>query len=347
MGNSKFLMNLHSKFRLNGSPYSEWRLTVTSKEDIAIKDFVEDWNSEKSSFEFYTSGSTGNPKTILHSRRLLVHSAVSTAKALNLETGISADLCLPFSFVAGKMMLIRAMVNGFNLNLRKAGLAHLALLSKPSDFVALTPYQVESLIAQNPNWLFNIGVLIIGGGAVNAALRQKLIKHPGKVFATYGMTETASHVALQNLKLADSNCFKALLGVSFSVDSNNRLIINAPEWNCDGLVTNDVVELIDSTQFVWLGRFDSVINSGGIKIHPEEIETLCQPLFNSNLLAMGLPHNQLGEEVVLLVEGERSINEVDLRSLPKYKRPKQIIYLPNFEYTHTGKIDRKKTASLI
>jgi O-succinylbenzoic acid--CoA ligase len=94
-----------------------------------------------------------------------------------------------------------------------------------------------------------------------------------------------------------------------------------------------------------------VINSGGIKLHPEQIEKKLSKIIDQRLFVIGMPDDALGEKLVLFVENEfsedflqkleKEINQ--LKSLEKYERPKKIYFIEKFEETHTGKIHRENT----
>ena len=76
------------------------------------------------------------------------------------------------------------------------------------------------------------------------------------------------------------------------------------------LQTSDIVEIIAPTQFIWLGRHDFVINTGGIKIPPEKIEALLKTQVSQNLMLTSLPDELLGQRVVLLVEATQYLRSI-------------------------------------
>jgi hypothetical protein len=88
------------------------------------------------------------------------------------------------------------------------------------------------------------------------------------------MTETISHVALR--KIGQENEYHSLPGIHFTSE-NDCLTIHYPEIHSTPIPTTDVVELIDEHSFRWKGRSDFAINSGGKKIHPEELEKRLSP----------------------------------------------------------------------
>src|SRR5690606_24613792 len=85
-----------------------------------------------------------------------------------------------------------------------------------------------------------------------------------------------SHIAAKRLnpeKKKDKPVpFKVLPDIVISTDDRSCLVINAPKLSEDIITTNDVVEIITYKKFHWKGRYDNVVNSGGIKLFPEEIE---------------------------------------------------------------------------
>ena len=306
-----------------------------------LQEVVAFWLSAQNVLLVQTSGSTGVPKAIALSRSVLLHSAKSTLAFLGLDGG-SALHFLPAKYIGGKMMLLRALVANMHIELVEP---HAALpeLTREYDLVALTPMQA----AKSINQLQHFRHIILGGGAVSVQLIAALQQLPGKVYNSYGMTETASHVALKILNGPDkSDFFVAMDGVTFSCDNRGCLVIHAPAWQAPELVTNDVVKLISTTQFKWLGRFDNVINSGGVKISPEELEHKLARQLNVPFFIGALPDEILGEKVVLVIASKDEI-ALDFNVLPKLYRPKETYYLPEFIYTETHKINRKATLSLL
>jgi O-succinylbenzoic acid--CoA ligase len=122
------------------------------------------------------------------------------------------------------------------------------------------------------------------------------------------------------------------------------LVIHAPRISPEVIITNDIVELVDENQFIFLGRMDNVINSGGIKLIPEQIEQKLVGKISQRFFIASKPDDELGEKVVLVIEGEK--HELDnsiYESLVKYEKPKEIIFIPKFLDTATGKIMRNET----
>ncbi len=349
--------NTHSNFKLNGIHYTFAELPEIGyslikegdEHEVLIGDFLLDWTSQSTTVTVLTSGSTGKPKKIPLKKNHMVNSASATGNHFGLKAGDTALLCLPSSGIAGKMMLVRAMVLGLELEYVSPSSTPLENCRAEYDFAAMVPLQVESSLEQ----LSQIKTLIIGGAPISKALKEKLTTVSTNCYETYGMTETITHIACKKIGTESANYFETLPDVSVSTDDRNCLVINAPTISDTIVITNDIVKLIDETKFHWLGRFDSVINSGGIKIIPEQLEEKLLQLIKSRFFIAGIPDSKLGQKVVLIVEDIsvfkpgllQKIKRLDCIS--KYEVPKEIHFLKSFVETESGKIHRKKTLQQI
>ncbi len=345
--------SIHRAFRLNGIPYSFEDLDeigyslVKEGEDfeIGIGDFLLDWASERPTLEVQTSGSTGSPKTIVLKKAQMIHSARATGAHFGLSEGDSALLCLPGAGIAGKMMLVRAMVLGLHLDYVKPSSNPLGDTLKNYDFAAMVPLQLQNSI----NQLDRIKTLIVGGAPVSRTLKDQIKKSKTQIFETYGMTETITHIASRRLNGEEADSFTLLPNIKISQDDRGCLVIDAPNIADEIITTNDLVELEDENSFRWLGRADSVINSGGIKLVPEQIEEKLSGSIADRFFLAGLPDKKLGQKLVLFVENadlnktELLKNLSSLNNLSKYEVPKEIVLLGSFAETPTGKILREET----
>ena len=194
----------------------------------------------------------------------------------------------------------------------------------------------------------------MGGAPVSSQLIDFNKTSSTKIFETYGMTETITHVAVRPLNhfetKADDKAFEILPDISISLDDRKCLVINAPNISDEPVITNDIVELVSEKKFIWLGRYDNVINSGGIKLIPEQIEQKLSTLIDSRFFVSALPDVKLGQKLVLVIEGENieGLRELINKSdLDKFELPKEIFYVPSFQNTANGKIIRDKSLSMI
>lgn len=310
-------------------------------EGDAERAFMEEWNSAGEFVTAHTSGSTGQPKEIKLRKSDMMKSARSTN--IRFAIGSSSRLFSPLSakYIAGKMMIVRAMEAQCEL-----------ILETPSnnplhndyggeiDLMAVVPSQCLELI-RNPLAHKQLQNLIVGGAPMSGNIERQLHEMPWKTFATYGMTETCSHVAL---RMCGDSSFEAMPGICFRHDERECLIIDAPDFSFKEITTNDVVELHDPHHFKWLGRFDNVINSGGIKLYPEEIEKQLEGKLPHPFYISAVTDEKWGEAVGLtLLDGSIAPDqalEICRSTLPPYSIPKHIRLKKQLDYTPNGKLKR-------
>ncbi len=325
----------------------------TFRQDLT--NFLSEWFDASAEIEVHTSGSTGRPKELWVEKGRMIESACLTCSFLGLKKGDSALLCMPLKYIGAKMVVVRSLVAGLDLLPVTPSGHPLKHLRKAPDFAAMTPMQVyNSLQSEEEKTLLqDIRHLIIGGGAIDASLAETLKDFPHAVWSTYGMTETLSHIALRRLNGPEaSDWYTPFEGVSIRLDKDGTLIIHAPLVCKEALKTNDIAELNSQGSFRIIGRKDNIINSGGIKIQIEQVETLLKVHLSQPFLITSTPDAKYGEVVVLLVEGNlpEGIAHTCEAVLPPYHRPKRILSVPCIPLTETGKPDRalaKKIAAVL
>lgn len=317
------------------------KLPTFSNEEINIVSFLKEWFSNTISIQSSTSGSTGTPKIIDLQKSDVLKSAELTCAYFNLKKGDSSLLCLPTNFIAGKLMLIRALHAQMNLISAPPTRNPLKDIKQPVDFAAMTPMQVRTVLKENPERLNTIKTLIIGGAPVDQQLENQLKDFSTICYATFGMTETITHIALR--KLNQEQFYTALPSIELEQTDDHCLIIKAPHLPQQKLITNDIIELISPTQFIWKGRKDNVINTGGIKIQAEVLEQKIAKLTpNNRLFISTIPDETYGNKIILIIESNSPFT-IDFSTLDKYEKPKNIYWTNKFEETETGKINRKET----
>lgn len=342
--------------KINSQQTQQW------ERDIYL--FIQDWLSDKEYIVVKTSGSTGEPKVISLKKKWLEYSATQTCNFFNLNKQSTALLCLPAAFIAGRMMIVRAFVSGMNLITVEPSsnpFINQSIIppdgyrgNPPFDFIALTPFQLhQSLQTLKSNPL--VKSIIVGGGEVRPSLENEVQDLPIDIYATYGMTETSSHIALRRVNGSERENFYTVIGhTSINLDNRGCLIIENPNLFDGKLITNDLVEIIDSRKFRWLGRYDNIINSGGVKIKPEEIELTIASLHPNPMVISSIPDEKLGEAVVLVMECDELSNEEKENLLKQlknlvhpYANPKHIYTIPKLPETPTGKFDRKTLRAML
>lgn len=307
-----------------------------------LKAFLQEWFDPSPTLIVHTSGSTGVPKAIRVRKAQMMQSAQMTCRFLGLQAGDSALLCMPLRYIAGKMVVVRALVAQLDLRLAVPSGHPLAYVKRSPTFAAMIPLQIYNSLQHKEEQIMLMGIkqLLIGGGSIDTALEQAIRILPGAIYSTYGMTETLSHIALRRLNgQQTSPRYTPLEGVQVSLSEEGTLRIEAPLVCDQPLVTNDVAKLYPDGSFIILGRKDNIINTGGIKIQIEEVEQGLKSILNHPFAITSLPDPKFGERIVLLYTGD-ALAPDNLISLPKYQRPKSIFYTQEIPLTETGKINR-------
>ena len=310
----------------------------------SINSFLKEWESSDEHVYVHTSGSTGPPKTIQLKKEHMIISAKKTLSQLQIADASTLHLGLSTKTIAGKMMLVRALVNDSNLIVSEVSTNTLAKINEPIHFSAMVPLQLENYLQSQVNK--PIETIIVGGAPINRQLEQEATKSLSIIYHTFGMTETISHIALRRLSNEANEPYRALPGIQFSCNIHNELMISFPEISEIPIETRDIIELITPTTFNWIGRSDNCINSGGIKFFPENIEQRIGQIIACPYIISSIPDKKLGQILVLLVESDDSIqfSKADFSELlGKFELPKYFQTIKEFIKTANGKINRTLT----
>jgi len=342
--------NIHNRFLLNGNHYRFEDLFEIAYSFIkegeahekAIGDFLIDWIRPNEIITLKTSGSTGKPKIIHYHKQAMVNSALATGDHFGVKIGDRALHCLNADFIAGRMMLVRAMILGLEIDLVPPQGNVLQSVDKIYDFAAMVPLQVQHAIHD----LDKVKTLLIGGAACSIQLKEKLSQKLTQCYETYGMTETVTHIAASKIN-ADSHYFYPLPGVKLSTNEQGCLVIDVPYLSDKQIITNDLVTLEKEGHFMLKGRVDNVINTGGVKVIPEEVEAKIAAVISLPFFIGAVEDENLGQKVMLFVEGESTVGILsqlaELTVLSKYELPKGVHALSTFERTPNGKVMRQAT----
>jgi O-succinylbenzoic acid--CoA ligase len=350
------MFQLHFDNQVFSDP-EDFRADFGSLPDFAESAFTfcRSWLSGEHSFVQHTSGSTGVPKKIELSREQMQASAMATRDFFGNSSDTTLLCCLNPVYIAGKMMLVRAMVWNCPIWLVEPTSAPLEQVNFSPDFVAMVPLQAEQSIqhADSLTKLQTIGNLIIGGAQLSEKLKGELIEHGIQAWQTYGMTETVSHIALARIS-RESLIYETLPGVEIGQDSRGALWIKSPMSGSGKVQTNDLVELKSERSFSWLGRTDFVINSGAIKLHPEVLEQRVEPLIQkffpgARFFFFGENDEKLGQKLVLILESgpdiekSKKLTAAFANILGRFEVPKEVYFSQEFVMTLNGKINRHQT----
>ncbi|MDD7318180.1 MAG: AMP-binding protein [Prevotella sp.] len=311
-----------------------------------IEQFYEEWNNDSELIEVQTSGSTGKPQKMLVKKTLMLASACRTNDFFGLRSNDRALLCMSLDYIAGKMMAVRAIERGLQLDVVEPCGNPLAQCKGRYDFVAMVPMQVWNTLHcdDTRQRITDIDNLLIGGGSINNDIERELSAVSCRAWSSYGMTETLSHIALR--RVGKSQWYEPLRGVSLSISEDGCLVVTDKTTETFNMKTNDMAEFSpDGRLFRILGRKDNVICSGGIKIHAEEVERLVAAVFSRPFMITKCPDEQFGEAVVMVIEGYGDAiigkaRAVCAEVLPKYWQPRQYVVVDKLPRTATLKVRR-------
>lgn len=255
-------------------------------------------------------------------------------------------------------MVVRALERKLKLSVATPSAKPVQNLDVTIDFCAMSPLQVENSLHK----IHFIKNLIIGGAQVSQSLKNKISQSlkdkntETTVYETYGMSETLSHIALKQIYPVSEEYFSVFKGIEIALDERRCLKISAPALHPEILQTNDLVELKDDRHFKFLGRIDNVINSGGLKIHPEELESLLHRYIPREAAFLGVNDEKLGQKLVLVIEGDQTkdltsqldeaLKETE-KTFSKNHLPKTIHFIPVFPRIPNGKLNRKELLHLL
>ncbi|TAF67753.1 MAG: acyl-CoA synthetase [Cytophagales bacterium] len=328
---------------------------LEANEQTALQ-FCIDWLKGKEEFTLKTSGSTGTPKNISLKRQNMQWSAKATIKALQLQNVKKALICLPTQYIAGTMMLVRALEHHWDIYLTTPKANPLEQLPQnyQPDFTALVPTQLTNIL-QNTHTQHiaqKMQSILIGGAAIEETLIEQCQSIKTPIYSSYGMTETISHIALRRINGAEkTNYYITLPQVDIDQDERQCLKIKAQVTDNEWITTNDIVEVLPQKQgFRLLGRADNIINTGGIKIQPETIEKKIAHFLppDTPFFITAIADSYWGNKVVLLIQSSQTIDLNTIKEKLKpillpHEMPKEIHLFSPFLYTETGKIQRKTT----
>jgi o-succinylbenzoate---CoA ligase len=357
-------MNNHPiAIRINGQAYTEEELISLISTKLSLSHlpewenellrFLEEWFSSAETIQAQTSGSTGEPQIIRLPKTIMLQSASRTIEYFGLQTGNRMLLCLPCRYIAGKMMVVRAILGKMDLIAVDPSSDFIFLSNELFDFGAMVPNQVFKLLESplGKEKVENICHLLVGGSSISSTLEAQISQLSNHVVSTYGMTETASHIAIRELSgKKHSDIYNCLPGITVTTDENDCLKIHVPE-SVQPLQTNDVAEIISPHSFRILGRTDDVIISGGIKYWPDTIEKKLQHMIPNRFVISSFPDEKLGKKLVLVIEGEPASTDSlqdELKTLLfPYEQPKSIFFLDHFPETPNGKVKRNEIKEAI
>ena len=284
-----------------------------------------------------TSGSSGPPKAAVLTHAAVEASARATSERLQVTDNDHWLACLPLAHVGGLSVITRSLITGTTLTV---------IDGFDADVVSASEATLVSLVATalqriDPS-LFRAIVL---GGA------RPPVDRPPHCIATYGLTETGSGVVYNG---------KPLNSVEIEIRDGEVHVRGPMLLRCyrdgtspltsDGwLPTGDLGFLRDDGSLHVEGRRGDVINTGGEKVWPDDVERqLIQHPDIHDVAVTGLPDNEWGQIVAAFVVSARpnlSLDEIRAHcraQLPGYALPKQLELVEAIPRTALGKVRRSE-----
>lgn len=301
-----YLGRVRFQLYFNGSSYTPEAFLALQDQDpvlVRVRELIRAWNNDLP-VTFTTSGSTGKPGIHSFSIAQIRQSAKATSEALGLvREEEHLLLCLDPKFVGGAMQVFRALELNCPLTVVPTGKKVWEVLPA-SDAITLASLSPAQLMQPEFDAKAYAAVkrVLLGGSGILPGLISRLEGLPNQTYHTYGMTETLSHIALR--KLPEEPYYRVINPYSIRIGSSGTLCIRTPFFEGE-LVTNDIAEQLSEREFVLLGRSDFVINSGGIKVQPEQWEewlSAMKDLPSGRWIISSRPHERWGQEVVLATE---------------------------------------------
>lgn len=347
---------------LNGALYNPEQLKSMAKVLANTDDqlvaylwqFIEQWFDDKETMILKTSGSTGIPKNIAVTKHQMLASAASTLEYFQLRKGMKALLCLSPEFIAGKMMIVRAMLGGLDLLTTDLSANPLRNLHQAVDFAAMVPLQCSKVMEETPEKFSWIKTLIVGGSGMGDWLSSQFQSINTAVFQTYGMTETLSHIAVRRVNGAlASNSYTLLSGVKVHLDQRGCLVIDAPHLAHEALITNDIAAINQDGTFTIEGRADDIVIVAGHKLNPLQLEAKIEGILQKNCLVIAVPSENAGAQLFLVLKDQMSVSQIYQlwqkleTSLSASEMPRQLAIVDEFPLLAGGKTDRRQLTQLV
>ena len=313
-----------------------------------------------------TSGSTGKPKGAMLTPTNLISSADATHQALGGEG--QWLLAMPAAYIAGIQVLVRSMVagvepatidltRGFNVAEFAERAEELATTGERT-YTALTPMQLAKATStlKGIDALRTFSAVLVGGAATNPRLLESAAKLRINVVTTYGSSETAggcvydgSPIAGARVKIVDGRIH--LGGPMVARGYRN---VDSPDLKDGWFRTSDAGSLIDDHLTVH-GRIDNIIDSGGLKLHPEVLETFLLKVDGvTGACVVGKQDARFGERICAVYTGSASVADImdafddaeDAGEIARWQVPKEIKVVPALPQLGPGKVDRAAVREL-
>ena len=303
----------------------------------------------------HTSGTGGAPRFVQFDRRAIDAAVASSASALGASDADRWLCCLPLAHVGGLLVLLRAVLLGAPVTIHPGFDAAAVAAERGSAFTSLVPTMLGRLIAAGAELSAFRAILV--GGAHLSPDRRASAEHAGAtVVETYGLTETCGGVVYDGVPLP---------GTEMRIDPEGGIELRGPTlmrgyrfdpsataaaFTEDGwLRPGDAGQMEGEGRLHVVGRFDDLINTGGEKVWPDEVEAVLREHPGvRDVAAGGRPDPEWGQRVAVWVvpadpSDPPSLDELRAfvaRTLPRHAAPRELILAERLPRTASGKLRR-------
>jgi O-succinylbenzoic acid--CoA ligase len=302
-----------------------------------------------------TSGSTGQPKAVALTAAALTASASASLARIGAGPGERWLCCLPVFHIAGIGVLVRSLITGLD-PVVTASVSPEILAASGCAHVSLVPTQLRRLLAAGAG-PGRVRTVLLGGAAAPGDLLAEARRAGWRVVTTYGMSETCGGcvydgVPLEGVRvrLSEPDSVIEIAGpVLFSGYLGPLSPGPAREPRDVWFRTSDLGSWAADGRLLVRGRADDLINSGGEKVFPGEIEAaLGRCAGVADVVVIGLPDAEWGEAVTAFVVPADAADPPDLGRLKSHVRqvlsahaaPRRLVVVPEFPLLPSGKPDR-------
>lgn len=302
-----------------------------------------------------TSGAGGPPKLVQLDRRAIGAAVASSASALGASEEDRWLCCLPLAHVGGLLVLLRAVLLGAPVTIHPGFDAAAVAAERGSAFTSLVPTMLGRLVAAGAD-LSAFRAILVGGAHLPPDLRASAERAGARVVETYGLTETCGGIVYDGVPLR---------GTEMRIDPEGGIELRGPTlmrgyrfdpsataaaFTEDGwLRPRDAGEIDREGHLHVVGRFDDLINTGGEKVWPDEVEAALRehPLVR-DVAAGGRPDPEWGQRVAVWVvpadpSEPPSLDELRAfvaRTLPRHAAPRELKLAERLPRTASGKLRR-------
>lgn len=308
---------------------------------------AEPWKPERALLSVLTSGTTGKPKAITLHAEQVIFSSLGSAARLGALPSDRWHAPLPLHHVGGIMVLLRALIFGFEAEYTSSfdiDQSAQRLASGEVTLASFVPVMLERILEKHPELQGpqTLRAILLGGAACPPKLLERAAQAQLPVARSWGMSETASQIATASPGNLDSPL--APLPFAHVFEREGRLVIEGPQAMHGLYISSDRGQV--SAQGVHIhGRADDVFISGGENVDPVEIEAVL--LRHDNVeaaLVIGAPSARWGQKAVAFVVAPK-LDDQQLRqhceaALEKFKIPKSFYFVDDIPRNSMGKPSR-------